>query len=47
MRHPHVDPARLGEALLALRRRAPKAPLSVLYDRHAAKLTAQASEAKP
>ena len=33
------DPGKLGAALLALRRRAPKAPLSALYDRHEATLT--------
>lgn len=32
------DPGELGAALLALRRRAPKAPLSALYDRHEAML---------
>lgn len=32
------DPGELGSALLAFRRRAPKAPLAVLYDRHEATL---------
>ena len=38
-------PETLGAALLALRRRAPVAPLSALYDRHEARLTARALDA--
>jgi hypothetical protein len=35
---PDSPQERLGAALLALRKRAPKAPLSKLYDKHRAEL---------
>lgn len=47
--HPHdweerTAQGRSGAALLALRKRAPKAPLSKLYDRHEAKILQAARE---